>query len=162
MSTQQEFHHTSGSTAPAPKIRNAGTRPPTPHKLFVNIAVKDLQRSIEFFETLGFAFNAQFTDATATCMLVGEDAYVMLLVEDRFKGFTKRTLGDPNKVTTALFSFSVNSRAEVDAMVKKAIAAGGSTSDEPEDHGFMYEWSFNDPDGHGWGVFWMDPATVQG
>jgi predicted lactoylglutathione lyase len=162
MPTQQEFHHTSGSTAPAPTIRNAGTRPTPPHKLFVNLPVNDLQRSIEFFEALGFTFNTQFTDATATCMLVGEDAYVMFLVHDRFKGFSKRQLADPTKVAMALFSFSVNSRAEVDATVKKALAAGGSTDDEPEDHGFMYEWSFRDLDGHGWGVFWMDPAAVQG
>jgi predicted lactoylglutathione lyase len=162
MSTQQEFRHTSGSQAPAPTIRNAGTRPLTPHKLFVNIPVNDLQRSIEFFEALGFAFNTQFTDATATCMLVGEDAYVMLLVHDRFTGFSKRPIGDPRKASNVLFSFSVNSRAEVDATVKKALAAGGSTDDEPEDHGFMYEWSFCDLDGHQWGVFWMDPAAVQG
>jgi predicted lactoylglutathione lyase len=162
MSTQQEFHHTSGSTAPAPKIRNAGTRPPTPHKLFVNLPVNDLQRTIEFFETLGFAFNTQFTDATATCMLVGEDAYVMFLVHDRFTGFSKRPMADSKKYSQALFSFSVSSRAEVDATVKKALANGGSTDDEPEDHGFMYEWSFRDLDGHGWGVFWMDPAAMQG
>jgi predicted lactoylglutathione lyase len=162
MSTQQEFHHTSGSAAPAPKIRNAGTRPPTPHKLFVNLPVNDLQRTIEFFEALGFAFNTQFTDATATCMLVGEDAYVMFLVHDRFTGFSKRPIADSKKYSQALFSFSVNSRAEVDATVKRALASGGSTDDEPEDHGFMYEWSFRDLDGHGWGVFWMDPAAVQG
>ena len=162
MSTNTEFRHTSGSTAPAPRIRNAATRPSTPHKLFLNLPVNDLQRSIEFFETLGFAFNTQFTDATATCMLVGEDAYVMFLVHDRFAGFTKHRVADPRTETTALFSFSVNSRAEVDAIVDKAIAAGGSTADVPEDHGFMYEWSFQDLDGHGWGVFWMDPAAVQG
>jgi uncharacterized protein len=163
MSTQQEFHHTSGSTAPTPTIRNAGTRPPTPHKLFVNLPVNDLQRTIEFFEALGFAFNTQFTDATATCMLVGEDAYVMFLVRDRFQGFSKRRrLADPKTETTALFSFSVNSRAEVDEIVKKAVAAGGTAGDDKEDHGFMYEWSFYDLDGHGWGVFWMDPAAIQG
>lgn len=148
--------------SPAPTIRNAGTRPPTPHKLFVNLPVADLQRTIEFFEALGFAFNTQFTDATATCMLVGEDAYVMFLVHDRFTGFSKRPIADPRKVSQALFSFSVSSRAEVDATVRTALANGGSTDDEPEDHGFMYEWSFRDPDGHGWGVFWMDPAAVQG
>ena len=162
MSTQQEFHHTSGSTAPAPKIRNAGTKPSTPHKLFANLPVADLQATIEFFEALGFVFNTQFTDATATCMLVGEDAYVMFLVHDRFMGFSKRPLSDSRKTSGVLFSFSVASRAEVDATVKKALAAGGTTADEPEDHGFMYEWSFNDLDGHQWGVFWMDPAAVQG
>jgi hypothetical protein len=152
----------STSQAPAPTIRNAGTKPLTPHKLFVNIPVNDLQRSIEFFETLGFAFNPQFTDATATCMLVGEDAYFMLLDKARFAGFTKRQNGDPRQETSALFALSVNSRAEVDEMVHKAVAAGGSHAVEPQDHGFMYGWSFYDLDGHHWEVFWMDPSAIAG
>jgi predicted lactoylglutathione lyase len=152
----------STSQAPAPTIRNAGTKPPTPHKLFVNIPVNDLQRSIEFFETLGFAFNTQFTDATATCMLVGEDAYFMLLDKARFAGFTKRPNGDPRTETTAIFALSVNSRAEVDEMVHKAVAAGGSHAVDPQDHGFMYGWSFYDLDGHHWEVFWMDPSAING
>ena len=134
----------------------------TPRKLFVNIPVADVQRSITFFEALGFTFNAQFTDATATCMLVGEDAYFMLLNRERFAGFSKRPTGDPRKETNALFSLSVNSREEVDAMVKQAVAAGGSHAAEPHDHGFMYGWSFYDLDGHHWEVFWMDPSAVQG
>jgi hypothetical protein len=148
--------------APAPTIRNAGTKPITPHKLFVNIPVNDLQRSITFFEALGFAFNTQFTDATATCMLVGEDAYFMLLTTERFAGFSKRPMGDPRRETNALFSLSVNSRAEVDEMVHKAVAAGGSHAVDPQDHGFMYGWSFRDPDGYHWEVFWMDPKAVNG
>ena len=152
----------SSTQAPAPTITNAGTRPTTPHKLFVNIAVSDVQRSIRFFEALGFAFNPQFTDATGTCMLVGEDAYFMLLNKDRFTGFSKRPLGDPRRETNALFAISVNSREEVDAMVKKAVAAGGSHAVDPQDHGFMYGWSFYDLDGHHWEVFWMDPKAVQG
>ena len=147
--------------AAAPVIRNAATKPPVRHKLFVNIAVGDLQRSITFFEALGFAFNMQFTDATATCMLVGEDAYFMLLTRDRFTGFSKRPLGDPQAETNALFAVSVDSRAEVDEMVHKAVAAGGSYAVDPQDHGFMYGWSFRDPDGHQWEVFWMDPSTVK-
>jgi predicted lactoylglutathione lyase len=145
----------------APMIRNAATRPPVRHKLFVNIPVSDLQRSITFFESLGFAFNTQFTDATATCMLVGEDAYFMLLTRDRFTGFSLKPLGDPKAETNALYALSVDSRAEVDEMVRKAIAAGGSHAVDPQDHGFMYGWSFLDPDGHHWEVFWMDPATVK-
>jgi predicted lactoylglutathione lyase len=152
----------STSQAPAPTIRNAATKPATPHKLFVNIPVNDLQRSIIFFETLGFAFNTQFTDATATCMLVGEDAYFMLLDKARFAGFSKRPMGDPGKETSALFAFSVNSRAEVDEMVNKAVAAGGSHALDPQDHGFMYGRSFYDLDGHHWEVFWMDPSAVAG
>jgi uncharacterized protein len=148
------------SQLPAPTITRAGTVPPTPHKLFVNIPVADLQASIRFFEALGFAFNTHFTDATATCMLVGEDAYFMLLDKARFAGFSKAPLADPRAATGALFALSVNSRAEVDAMVGQAIAAGGSHAVEPMDHGFMYGWSFKDLDGHHWEVFWMDPSAV--
>ena len=147
--------------APAPVITNAGTRPITPHKLFVNIPVRDVQRSITFFESLGFAFNTQFTDASATCMLVGEDAYFMLLDRAKFASFSTRPIGDPNQQTTAYFALGVDRRADVDAMVGKAIAAGGSHAMEPQDHGFMYGWSFYDPDGHHWEVFWMDPAMVK-
>lgn len=152
------------STAPAstPTIRNAATRPPTSRKLFVNIPVRDLQRSIDFFETLGFAFNLQFTDATATCMLVGEDAYFMLLASERFKDFSGRAVGDPQRETAALFAISVDAREEVDEMVRKAVAAGGSNALEPQDHGFMYQSSFYDPDGYHWEVFWMDPAGIPG
>ena len=143
----------------APTIRNAGTTPTTAHKLFVNIPVGDLQRSIQFFEALGFSFNPQFTDATATCMLVGEDAYFMLLTRDTFTGFSKRPMGDARKETNALFAISVDSREEVDALVRKAVAAGGSHAVDPQDHGFMYGWSFYDLDGHHWEVFWMDPSA---
>ena len=152
----------SAAQAPAPEIRNAATKPPVPRKLFVNIPVRDLQRSIRFFESLGFAFNTQFTDATATCMLVGEDAYFMLLDRERFAGFAKRPTGDPQRDTTALFAIGVESREAVDAMVGTAVANGGSHALEPQDYGFMYGWSFYDPDGHHWEVFWMDPAAVQG
>jgi predicted lactoylglutathione lyase len=153
---------TMSDTQAAPVIRNAATRPATPHKLFVNIPVADLQRSIDFFEALGFAFNAQFTDATATCMLVGEDAYFMLLVRDKFASFCKRPVGDPRAATGALYAISVDSRAEVDLMVNKAVSLGGSHALDPQDHGFMYGWSFFDVDGHHWEVFWMDPAAVEG
>ena len=150
------------SQAPAPTIRNSGTTPRTRHKLFVNIPVTDLQRTIAFFEALGFAFNPQFTDATATCMLVGEDAYFMLLTRERFAGFIGRPLGDPSQQTSGLFAFSVDSREAVDAMVHAAVAAGGSHALEPQDHGFMYGWSFYDLDGHHWEVFWMDPSAIPG
>jgi predicted lactoylglutathione lyase len=152
----------STTQASAPTIKNAGTRPTTPHKLFVNIPVRDLQRSIEFFEALGFSFNAQFTDATGTCMLVGEDAYFMLLTTERFAGFSKRPVADPRTETSALFALSVDSREAVDEMVRKAVAAGGSHAVDPQDHGFMYGWSFYDLDGHHWEVFWMDPQAIAG
>ena len=150
------------TTQAAPTITRGGTTPATAHKLFVNVPISDLQRSIEFFEALGFTFNQQFTDATATCMLVGEDAYFMLLDKARFAGFSKRPAGESRKQTNALFAFSLNSRAEVDEIVKKAVSAGGSLALDPQDHGFMYGWSFYDLDGHHWEVFWMDPAAVAG
>ena len=150
------------ATQQVPQLNNAGTRPAVPHKLFVNIPVSDLQRSITFFEALGFTFNAQFTDATATCMLVGEDAYFMLLTRERFASFTSRTVGEPWDETSAMFALSVNSRAEVDEMVRNAVDAGGANAMEPQDHGFMYGWSFYDLDGHHWEVFWMDPAAING
>jgi uncharacterized protein len=152
----------STTQAPAPKLTNVGTKPATSRKLFVNVPVTDLQRSINFFEALGFTFNQQFTDATATAMLVGEDAYFMLLTREKFASFSKRPIGDASKETSAMYSLSANSRAEVDELVAKAIAAGGSYAAEQQDHGFMYGWSFYDPDGHHWEVFWMDPAVVQG
>jgi hypothetical protein len=150
----------STTQAPSPAITNAGTTPATRHKLFVNIPVADLQRSIVFFEALGFRFNPHFTDATATCMLVGEDAYFMLLTRERFAGFSRRPASDPAAETGALYALSVDSRAEVDAMVQRALAAGGAPAAEPQDHGFMYGSSFYDPDGHHWEVFWMDPGAI--
>ena len=95
-------------------------------------------------------------------MLVGEDAYFMLITTERFKEFSKRRVGDPQKETNALFAISVDGRDEVDALVNKALTAGGSPAAEPQDDGFMYAWSFYDLDGHHWEVFWMDPAAVSG
>lgn len=135
-------------------------KPTRSRKLFLNLPVRDLARSIEFFKKLGFEFNPQFTDETATCMLVGEDAYVMLLVEPRFRDFTKKKLCDTSTHTEGLFGFSLGSREEVDSIVKAAVAAGGKVAHEPQDHGFMYQWSFYDLDGHHWEPFWMDPAAV--
>jgi predicted lactoylglutathione lyase len=152
----------STTQAASPTIRNAATKPATPHKLFVNIPVSDVQRSIDFFESLGFSFNPQFTDATATCMLVGEDAYFMLLARDKFADFARHPVGDPRSETNALYAISVDSREQVDTLVKKAIEAGGSHAADPQDHGFMYTSSFYDIDGHHWEVFWMDPSAING
>ena len=152
----------STAQAPAPTITNAGTVPIKARKLFVNIPVSDLQKSIVFFEQLGFAFNTQFTDATATCMLVGTDAYFMLMVKDRFAGFSKKPLGNSNDETSVLFAITVDSRDEVDSLYAKALAAGATKAADPQDHGFMYVQSFYDLDGHHWELFWMDPAMVNG
>ncbi len=130
-------------------------------KIFVNLAVRDLKKSMQFFSTLGFAFNPQFTDEKAACMILSEAAYVMLLTEPFFKGFTKRELCDTRKQTEGLFALSCGSKAEVDEMVNAAIAAGGQHAMDPQDHGFMYGWSFYDLDGHHWEVLWMDPSALQ-
>ena len=148
--------------AAAPTITIAGTVPVKARKLFVNIPVSDVQRSIVFFEQLGFAFNPQFTDATATCMLVGTDAYFMLMVKDRFAGFSKKPTGDSLKETNALFALTLDSREEVDTLFMKALAAGATKAADPQDHGFMYVQSFYDLDGHHWELFWMDSALVNG
>jgi predicted lactoylglutathione lyase len=130
-------------------------------KIFVNLPVRELNRSMEFFRKLGFDFNPQFTDDKAACMIVSEEAFVMLLTEPFFKTFTKNQLCDTSRATEGLFALSCGSRAEVDDMVKKAVAAGGKQAMEPMDHGFMYGWSFYDPDGHHWEVHWMDPKAIQ-
>ena len=130
-------------------------------KIFVNLAVRDLERSKDFFTKLGFGFNPQFTDEKAACMILNEDAYVMLLTEAFFKTFTKNAICDTTRQTEGLFALSCESRTEVDEMVEKALSAGGKRAMDPMDHGFMYGWSFYDPDGHHWEVLWMDPKAIE-
>jgi predicted lactoylglutathione lyase len=129
--------------------------------LFVNMPVADIERSKAFFAKLGFSYNPKFTDETAACMLVGEHAFVMLLTREKFAQFSKLPIGDPTTHALALYSFSVSSRDEVDAVSAAALAAGGTEADDAEDYGFMYSRSFFDLDGHGWQVMWMDPAAVE-
>jgi predicted lactoylglutathione lyase len=138
------------------------TNPEHPGRmLFVNIPVADLERSKAFFAELGFGFNPKFTDESSACMLVGEDAFVMLLSREKFAEFAKLPLADPTTHTLALYCFSVSSRDEVDTVSAAALAAGGSEADGAEDYGFMYSRSFYDLDGHGWQVMWMDPAAAE-
>ena len=129
-------------------------------KLFVNLPVRDLSRSMEFFAKLGFEFNPKFTDDKAACMILSSEAYVMLLTEPFFKTFTNNAICDTRTQTEGLFALSCESRAEVDALVEKALAAGGSRAMPSRDHGFMYFSTFYDLDGHHWEVLWMDPAAV--
>lgn len=119
-------------------------------KIFVNLPVKNLNKSIEFFTKLGFSFNQQFTDETATCMIVTDDIFVMLLTEEKFKTFTPKEICDTKKYTEVLVCLSLDSRARVDEMVRKAVTAGGTTYNESQDHGFMYGHGFQDLDGHIW------------
>lgn len=129
-------------------------------KIFVNLPVNNLNKSIEFFTQLGFTFNPQFTDETATCMIVSDDIFVMLLTHDKFKTFTPKPICDATKSTEVLVCLSTESRKEVDAMVQKAIAAGGTTYNEPQDHGFMYAHGFQDLDSHIWELIYMEPSAV--
>ena len=130
-------------------------------KIFVNLAVKDLDRSIVFFKWLGFTFNPQFTDETAACLVIADDIYAMLLTHSKFKEFTKKDIADAHKTTEVLTCLSFDSKDEVNELVDKAVAAGGTEAREPQDYGFMYGRSFNDPDGHIWEIIWMDPSHIQ-
>jgi predicted lactoylglutathione lyase len=130
-------------------------------KIFVNLPVRDLKRSMEFFSKLGFEFNPQFTDEKAACMVLSDDGFVMLLSEPFFRTFTKKSVCDTTKHNETLLALSCESREEVDALVKKAVDNGATHAMPPQDHGFMYGWSFYDLDGHHWEVLWMDPAHIQ-
>lgn len=135
------------------------SRHPRP-QIFVNLPVKNLNQSIAFFTKLGFQFNPQFTDETATCMIVSDVIFVMLLTEAKFKEFTPNAICDATRSNEALVCLSLPSRGAVDDMVRNAIAAGGKTFADPKDYGFMYQHSFQDPDGHVWELIHMDPKHV--
>jgi predicted lactoylglutathione lyase len=130
-------------------------------KTFVNLPVKDLNKSVAFFTKLGFTFNPQFTDENATCMVVGEDIFVMLLVEKFFKSFTNKEICDTSRSTEVILAISVESREQVDQLMKKVIDSGGSEHREKQDHGWMYLRSFEDVDGHLWEVFFMDESAME-
>lgn len=130
-------------------------------QIFVNLPVKDLDRSVAFFTRLGFTFNPDFTDETATCMVVSDDIFVMLLTEAKFKTFTPKAIADATRSTEVLVCLSCESRAEVDETVQKALAAGGTTYSEPQDHGFMYAHGFQDLDGHIWELIAMQPGAAK-
>jgi predicted lactoylglutathione lyase len=126
-------------------------------QIFVNLPVKNLDKSIGFFTKLGYTFNPKFTDENATCMIVGDNIFVMLMVEKYFKTFTPRPVADAKAATEVIIALSMDSREKVDEHVRTAVAAGGATLSEAKDHGFMYQHGFQDLDGHLWEVFYMDP-----
>ena len=126
-------------------------------QIFVNLPVKDLARSVEFFSKLGYSFDPRFTDANATSMIVGENIYVMLLVETFFANFTKKPIANAKQSTEAIFALALESREQVDEHVAQAVAAGGTAPLPAQDHGWMYQHGFEDLDGHLWEVCWMDP-----
>jgi predicted lactoylglutathione lyase len=125
------------------------------------LPVRDLSRSIAFFTQLGFAFDPRFTDETATCMILSEQAYVMLLTMPKFAEFSHKDPVDSNKSTEVIVAMTAESRSGVDGFFDKVLAAGGTTATDTMDLGFMYSRSFYDLDGHHWEIFWMDPAAFQ-
>lgn len=130
-------------------------------KIFVNLAVKDLIKSMDFFSKLGYTFNKQFTDDTAACMVISEDIYAMLLTEPKFKSFTPKQVSDATKATEVMTALSAESREKVNETVDKALKAGATETRPAEDYGFMFGRSFNDLDGHIWEYIWMDESHVQ-
>lgn len=123
--------------------------------IFVNLPVKDLDNSVAFFSDIGFEFNEHMTDKNAACMIVGPNIYVMLLVEEFFKSFSKKKLSDAKTSTEVIVSITADSRAGVDELINNALKAGGSVSNDKMDNEFMYGWSFEDIDGHLWEVMYM-------
>ena len=130
-------------------------------QIFVNLPVRNLNKTIQFFTKLGFTFNPQFTNENATCMIIGKEIFVMLLVEKFFKTFTKKEICDTAKNTEVIVALSAESRQKVDQMVSKAVEAGGKETREPQDHGWMYGRSFQDIDGHLWEVIYMDESAMK-
>lgn len=131
-------------------------------QIFVNLPVKDLKKSMDFFTQLGYSFNAQFTDEKAACMVISESIFAMLLTEPFFTSFTNKEINDTSKSAQVILCLSSDSRAAVDELVSKAVAAGGATPRAAQDLGFMYSHGFEDLDGHIWETVYMDPSAVQG
>lgn len=129
-------------------------------KIFVNLPVKNLEKSKAFFTSLGYQFNPQFTDDKAGCLVISEAIFAMLLTEPFFKTFIPGEISDTSAGTESITCLSADSRQHVDEIISKAIAAGGTTYNEPQDHGFMYGHGFRDLDGHLWEYMWMDPAAI--
>ena len=127
--------------------------------IFVNLPIENLKNSVAFFTALGFKFNEQFTDEESTCMIVSENIYVMLLEKRKFSSFTSRKIADKD-TTEVTLSFSCSSADEVRSLSEKAFELGAKRVNDPEDHGFMFSWGFEDLDGHLWDLFWMNPEHV--
>lgn len=130
--------------------------------MFVTLPVRDVARSRAFWEALGFELDSKLCGESSACVVINEQTRVMMADEALFTSLTTRAIGDRSTHLQALFALSCDSREEVDALVRRALAHGGTTEDKPTDHGFMYDWSFFDPDGHGWGVTCMiagDPSA---
>lgn len=131
-----------------------------PQMIFINLPVKDLPASKAFFNALGYHFNPQFTNDQGACMVISDTIFAMLLVEPFFQSFSGKPVADTSQVNEVLICLSCESRAEVDALVAKAIAAGGTAPRPPQDQGFMYNHAFKDLDGHFWELAYMDMSAV--
>lgn len=125
-------------------------------KIFVNLPVKNLEQSKEFFTKIGFVINPQFTDETAACVVITEDIYAMILTHAKFKEFTPKEIADATKTSEIITALSFESKEKVNELVDAAIQAGATTAKEAIDYGFMFSRSFSDPDGHIWEFFYMD------
>ena len=134
----------------------------TSKQIYVNLHVKDVKQSMAFFTGLGFEFNMQFTDEKAACLVIGENIFAMLLQEEFFKSFTKKEIVDTGKYAQLTVALSAESREKVDEIVNKAVSLGGTLYTDPIDHGFMYQWGFQDPDGHIWELVCMDMSSLEG
>lgn len=129
-------------------------------KIFVNLPVKDLNRSMDFFKALGWTFNPQFTDVTAACLVISDDIYAMLLTHEKFASFTNKLIAD-DSVAETLIAIGVDDKADVARIAEAAVKAGGREAKPPQDYGFMQVRSFLDLDGHHWEVIYVDPAHIQ-
>lgn len=132
----------------------------TSENIFINLSVKDLNKSTNFFKEIGFEFNRQFSDETTSCMIINNNIYAMMMIEERFKGFSKKEVVDTTISAEAIFCLQAESRNQVDELVNKALSSGGKSYSEPIDHGFMYIWGFQDVDGHIWEIAYMDESTM--
>lgn len=129
-------------------------------KIFLNLPVKDLNRSIEFFTKLGFSFNPQFTNEKGTCLIIGENINVMFLVEEFYKTFTNKQVCDANTTSEVIIAISVETREKVDEIIENVINAGGAEYMDTKDYGWKYQKMFLDRDGHHWEVFFMDESQI--
>ncbi len=131
-----------------------------PSQIFVNFPVKNLKKSMEFFNAVGYSFNPKFQDETTACMVISDNIFSMLLEHERFSSFTPLPIVDAHKATEVLIALSVDSKEEVNACIQRALKAGATRYAEPKDHGFMYQDGYKDLDGHIWEIFWMDAHAV--
>jgi predicted lactoylglutathione lyase/uncharacterized protein YndB with AHSA1/START domain len=157
---EQNFDRLEATLALASKEARRKARSPVTRQIFVNLPIRDMERSKAFFSALGFSFNPQFTNEQGACMVVADNIFVMLLVEPFFQTFTKKPVADASQTTEVLVCISCESRAEVDEFVGKALVAGGTAPNAPQDHGFMYSHGFQDLDGHIWELAYMDASAL--